>query len=86
MAWLLLVRLFDKTLESLLERYGEETQQKCLRKLRNKEPHVAENEKPLNAVEFDKGLRKRYAQKDEEYESMLGIFRETPRTLNALTT
>ncbi|KAL0794997.1 hypothetical protein Bca101_066374 [Brassica carinata] len=44
--------------------------------------HAAENAKPLNAIEFEKGLRKRYAQKDEEYDSMLGIVRETPRNLN----
>ncbi|KAG2303323.1 hypothetical protein Bca52824_031974 [Brassica carinata] len=59
--------------------------------------HAAENAKPLNAIEFEKGLRKRYAQKDEEYDSMLGIveyirvdfsssfLREGGKTLDAIT-
>ena len=67
---------------------------KFLRKLKSKEidfipvsaenysnlakAHAAENAKPLNAIEFEKVLRKRYAAKDEEYDSMLGIVRETP--------
>ncbi|KAG2303325.1 hypothetical protein Bca4012_062094 [Brassica carinata] len=61
------------------------------------EAHAAENAKPLNAIEFEKGLRKRYAQKDEEYDSMLGIveyirvdfsssfLREGGKTLDAIT-
>ncbi|KAG7592292.1 Trimeric LpxA-like superfamily [Arabidopsis thaliana x Arabidopsis arenosa] len=44
--------------------------------------HAAENAKPLNAIEFEKVLRKKHAQKDEEYDSMLGIVRETPPELN----
>lgn len=43
--------------------------------------HAAENAKPLNAIEFEKVLRKKSAQKDEEYDSMLGIVRETPPEL-----
>lgn len=70
---------------------------KFLRKLKSKEidfipvsaenysnlakAHAAENAKPLNAIEFEKVLRKRYAAKDEEYDSMLGIVRETPPEL-----
>lgn len=44
--------------------------------------HAAENAKPLNAIEFEKVLRKKYARKDKEYDSMLGIVRETPPELN----
>ncbi|CAH8385485.1 unnamed protein product [Eruca vesicaria subsp. sativa] len=72
MAWL----LCDKTLEFLLERYGEETHQsssgssvirkliffppKSAEKYSNLEKvHAAENAKPQNAIEFEKGLRKR---------------------------
>ncbi|KAG7597611.1 Hexapeptide repeat [Arabidopsis suecica] len=44
--------------------------------------HAAENAKPLNAIEFEKVLRKKHGQKDEEYDSMLGIVRETPPELN----
>ncbi|KAJ0247781.1 Gamma carbonic anhydrase 1 [Hirschfeldia incana] len=43
--------------------------------------HAAENAKPLNAIEFEKVLRKRHAGKDEEYDSVLGIVRETPPEL-----
>ncbi|KFK44104.1 hypothetical protein AALP_AA1G216400 [Arabis alpina] len=43
--------------------------------------HAAENAKPLNAIEFEKVLRKKYGRKDEEYDSMLGIVRETPPEL-----
>ncbi|CAH2036796.1 unnamed protein product [Thlaspi arvense] len=39
--------------------------------------HAAENAKPLNVIEFEKVLRKKYGGKDEEYDSMLGIVRET---------
>lgn len=44
--------------------------------------HAAENAKPLNAIEFEKVLRKKSGRKDEEYDSMLGIVRETPPELN----
>nr|BAD44607.1 unknown protein [Arabidopsis thaliana] len=44
--------------------------------------HAAENAKPLNVIEFEKVLRKKHALKDEEYDSMLGIVRETPPELN----
>ncbi|XP_010498381.1 PREDICTED: gamma carbonic anhydrase 1, mitochondrial-like [Camelina sativa] len=43
--------------------------------------HAAENAKPLNAIEFEKVLRKKHAQKDEEYDSMLGSVRETPNNI-----
>lgn len=43
--------------------------------------HAAENAKTLNAIEFEKVLRKKHARKDEEYDSMLGIVRETPPEL-----
>lgn len=68
---------------------------KFLRKLKSKEidfipvsaenysnlakAHAAENAKPLNATEFEKG------QKDEEYDAMLGIVRETPPELKLST-
>nr|BAD43151.1 unknown protein [Arabidopsis thaliana] len=44
--------------------------------------HAAENAKPLNVIEFEKVLRKKHALRDEEYDSMLGIVRETPPELN----
>lgn len=43
--------------------------------------HAAENAKSFDAIEFEKVLRKKYAHKDEEYDSMLGVIRETPAEL-----
>lgn len=43
--------------------------------------HAAENAKSFDEIEFEKVLRKRFARKDEEYDSMLGIVRETPPEL-----
>ncbi|XP_074565220.1 gamma carbonic anhydrase 1, mitochondrial-like [Curcuma longa] len=43
--------------------------------------HAAENAKSFDEIEFEKVLRKRFAHKDEEYDSMLGIVRETPPEL-----
>ncbi|XP_010538097.1 PREDICTED: gamma carbonic anhydrase 1, mitochondrial-like [Tarenaya hassleriana] len=43
--------------------------------------HAAENAKPFDEIEFEKALRKKYARKDEDYDSMLGIVRETPPQL-----
>lgn len=40
--------------------------------------HAAENAKSLDEIEFEKVLRKKFARRDEEYDSMLGIVRETP--------
>ncbi|KAH0771889.1 hypothetical protein KY290_015870 [Solanum tuberosum] len=43
--------------------------------------HAGENAKSFDAIEFEKVLRKKYARKDEEYDSMLGVVRETPPEL-----
>ncbi|KAH7524109.1 hypothetical protein FEM48_Zijuj06G0084100 [Ziziphus jujuba var. spinosa] len=43
--------------------------------------HAAENAKPLEEIEFEKVLRKKFARRDEEYDSMLGVVRETPPEL-----
>ncbi|KAK9670192.1 hypothetical protein RND81_13G184500 [Saponaria officinalis] len=43
--------------------------------------HAAENAKSFDEIEFEKALRKKYANKDEEYDSMIGIVRETPPEL-----
>ncbi|XP_044511010.1 gamma carbonic anhydrase 1, mitochondrial [Mangifera indica] len=40
--------------------------------------HAAENSKPFDEIEFEKVLRKKYARRDEAYDSMLGVVRETP--------
>ncbi|KAG2268747.1 hypothetical protein Bca52824_063302 [Brassica carinata] len=87
--------LFDKTLEFLPsgEKIWEETQQSSSGSLRKltffpksaenysnlAKAHAAENAKPLNAIEFEKG------RKDEEYDAMLGIVRETPPELKLST-
>lgn len=39
--------------------------------------HAAENAKPLDATEFEKVVWKKFAQSDEEYDSVLGDVRET---------
>ncbi|XP_047314842.1 gamma carbonic anhydrase 2, mitochondrial-like [Impatiens glandulifera] len=43
--------------------------------------HAAENSKSFDEIELEKLLRKKHANKDEEYDSMLGIVRETPPEL-----
>lgn len=43
--------------------------------------HAAENAKSFDEIEFEKVLRKKFARKDEEYDSMLGVVRETPPEL-----
>lgn len=43
--------------------------------------HAAENVKSFDEIEFEKVLRKKFANKDEEYDSMLGVVRETPPEL-----
>ncbi|XP_044475765.1 gamma carbonic anhydrase 1, mitochondrial-like [Mangifera indica] len=40
--------------------------------------HAAENSKPFDEIEFKKVISKKFAQRDEEYDSMLGVVRETP--------
>lgn len=46
--------------------------------------HAAENAKDFDAIEFEKILQKKFARRDEDYDSMLGVVRETPQgvTLN----
>ena len=43
--------------------------------------HAAENSKSYDEIEFEKMLRKKFARRDEEYDSMLGVVRETPPEL-----
>ncbi|KAL0366098.1 UNVERIFIED_CONTAM: Gamma carbonic anhydrase 1, mitochondrial [Sesamum radiatum] len=43
--------------------------------------HAAENAKSFDEIEFEKVLRKKFARRDEEYDSMLGVHRETPPEL-----
>ncbi|XP_022772718.1 gamma carbonic anhydrase 1, mitochondrial-like [Durio zibethinus] len=43
--------------------------------------HAAENAKPFDEIEFEKVLRKKFARRDEENDSMLGVVRETPPQL-----
>jgi len=43
--------------------------------------HAAENAKSFDEIEFEKLLRKKFAHRDEEYDSMLGVVRETPQEL-----
>lgn len=43
--------------------------------------HAAENAKGFDEIEFEKVLRKKFARHDEEYDSMLGVVRETPPEL-----
>lgn len=43
--------------------------------------HAAENSKSFDEIEVERALRKKYARKDEDYDSMLGIVRETPPEL-----
>lgn len=43
--------------------------------------HAAENVKSFDEIEFEKVLRKKFARRDEEYDSMLGVVREVPPEL-----
>lgn len=43
--------------------------------------HAAENGKSFDEIEFEKVLRKKFARRDEEYDSMLGVVREIPPEL-----
>ncbi|KAM7520181.1 hypothetical protein LguiB_019143 [Lonicera macranthoides] len=43
--------------------------------------HAAENAKSFDEIEFEKVLRKKFARRDEEYDTMLGVVRETPAEL-----
>ncbi|KAK6288070.1 hypothetical protein POUND7_014249 [Theobroma cacao] len=43
--------------------------------------HAAENAKSFDEIEFEKVLRKKFARRDEEYDSMLGVVREMPPEL-----
>lgn len=43
--------------------------------------HAAENAKSFDEIEFEKVLRKKFARRDEEYESMIGVVREVPPQL-----
>ncbi|RWW29535.1 hypothetical protein GW17_00005934 [Ensete ventricosum] len=43
--------------------------------------HAAENAKSFDEIEFEKVLRKKFAHRDEEYDSMLGVVREVPPEL-----
>ncbi|GFP88109.1 gamma carbonic anhydrase 1 mitochondrial [Phtheirospermum japonicum] len=43
--------------------------------------HAAENAKSFDEIEFEKMLRKKFARRDEEYDSMIGVVRETPPEL-----
>ncbi|KAF0895149.1 hypothetical protein E2562_006851 [Oryza meyeriana var. granulata] len=43
--------------------------------------HAAENAKTFDDIELEKMLRKKYAHKDEEYDSMLGVVHEIPPEL-----
>lgn len=43
--------------------------------------HAAENAKTFDEIDVDKMLRKKFARRDEEYDSMLGVVREVPPQL-----
>eukprot|EP00262_Sarcandra_glabra_P007171 TRINITY_DN197_c0_g1_i2.p1 TRINITY_DN197_c0_g1~~TRINITY_DN197_c0_g1_i2.p1 ORF type:complete len:273 (-),score=52.28 TRINITY_DN197_c0_g1_i2:258-1076(-) len=43
--------------------------------------HAAENAKTFDEIELEKLLRKKFARRDEEYDSMLGVVREVPSEL-----
>ncbi|CAN6446660.1 unnamed protein product [Victoria cruziana] len=43
--------------------------------------HAAENAKTFDEIELEKLLRKKFARRDEEYDSMLGVVREVPAEL-----
>lgn len=43
--------------------------------------HAAENAKSFDEIEREKALRKKFAYRDEDYDSLIGIIRETPSEL-----
>lgn len=43
--------------------------------------HAAENAKSFEEIELEKDLRKKWARRDDEYDSMLGVVRELPQQL-----
>ncbi|KAM7252289.1 hypothetical protein ACFE04_024172 [Oxalis oulophora] len=43
--------------------------------------HAAENAKGFEEIEFEKVLRKKFAHRDEDYESLIGVVREVPPQL-----
>ncbi|KAL7117337.1 hypothetical protein ACP275_03G065800 [Erythranthe tilingii] len=43
--------------------------------------HAAENTKSFDEIQLEKMLRKKFARRDEDYESMIGIVREIPPEL-----
>lgn len=43
--------------------------------------HAAENAKTFDEIDLDKLLRKKFARRDEEYDSLLGVVREVPPQL-----
>ncbi|CAD5192426.1 unnamed protein product [Musa acuminata subsp. malaccensis] len=43
--------------------------------------HAVENAKSFDEIEFEKVLHKKFARRDEEYDSMLGVVREVPPEL-----
>lgn len=43
--------------------------------------HAVENAKSFEEIETEKKLRKKFARRDEEYDSMIGVVRETPAEL-----
>ncbi|CAA7410462.1 unnamed protein product [Spirodela intermedia] len=43
--------------------------------------HAAENTKAFDQIDLEKALRKKFARRDEEYDSMLGVVREVPPEL-----
>ncbi|RLM93171.1 gamma carbonic anhydrase 1, mitochondrial [Panicum miliaceum] len=47
--------------------------------------HAVENAKPLEKVEFEKVLRKKFANQDEEYDSTIGVTQEAPPELTPST-
>jgi gamma-carbonic anhydrase len=47
--------------------------------------HAAENAKPFEKIEFEKVLRKKFADQDEEDDSMIGVTRDVPQELAAST-
>ncbi|KAL5713583.1 Gamma carbonic anhydrase 2 [Ranunculus cassubicifolius] len=43
--------------------------------------HAVENAKTFDEIELEKLLRKKFARRDEEYDSMIGVVREVPQQL-----
>lgn len=43
--------------------------------------HASENAKSFDEIELEKMLRKKFARRDEDYDSMIGVVREIPPEL-----